>query len=170
MTTIKNHNLPGVSSYRLDKNIDERGFFTEVLRQDWGDFLNTDWITQINLSKSNPDIVHAWHRHDRGQIDYLLVLEGILKIVAYDDESESATRGNICEITVSSEQLELVRIPGNYWHWHKSIGSSQALSIYMVTQLYDYKNPDEERRAWNDPSIVDPRTIEPYDWFSAPHK
>ena len=170
MTTIKKHSLPGICSYRLEKNIDERGFFAEVLRKDWGDFLNTDWITQINLSKSYSGIVHAWHRHDKGQIDYLLVIDGTLKIVAYDDESSSPTQGHICEITVSSEQLELVRIPGNYWHGHKSVGSSDAVSIYMVTQLYDYENPDEERRVWNDPSIIDPRTKEPYDWFSIPHK
>lgn len=170
MPTIKNHNLPGIRSYRLDMNIDERGFFSEVLRQDWGDFLNTDWVTQINLSKSYQGIVHAWHRHDRGQIDYLLVLEGSLKIVAYDDDSDSPTQGNICEITTSSKQLELVRIPGNYWHGHKSVGSSDALSIYMVTQLYDYANPDEQRRDWDDPAIIDPRTKQPYDWFAAPHK
>ena len=170
MTSIKNHNLPGVASYRMNKHIDDRGFFTEVLRKDWGDFLHADWITQVNLSRSHSGIVHAWHRHDRNQIDYLLVLEGSLKIVAYDDEPNSPTQGTICELTASSEQLELVRIPGHYWHGHKAIGSSDTLSIYMVTQLYDYDNPDEQRRVWNDPTIIDPRTQKPYDWFSIPHK
>ena len=114
--------------------------------------------------------MHAWHRHDRGQIDYMLVLEGSLKITVYDDEPDSPTKGEICEITTSSEQLELVRIPGNYWHGHKSVGSSESLSIYMVTRLYDYDSPDEHRRPWNDPTIIDPRTKQPYDWFSNPHK
>jgi len=34
----------------------------------------------------------------------------------------------------------------------------------MMTRLYDYKNPDEERKDWNDPSIIDPRRGKPYDW------
>jgi hypothetical protein len=33
-----------------------------------------------------------------------------------------------------------------------------------MTKLYDYKNPDEERRPWNDRSIIDPTTGMQYDW------
>jgi len=32
------------------------------------------------------------------------------------------------------------------------------------------KNPDEERRAWNDQTIIDPRTSKPFDWNKPPHK
>ena len=27
-----------------------------------------------------------------------------------------------------------------------------------------------ERKTWNDPSIIDPKTNKPYDWNAVPHK
>ncbi len=29
-----------------------------------------------------------------------------------------------------------------------------ALTVYFVIKLYNYQNPDEIRRPWNDPKIV----------------
>ncbi|NQE53173.1 hypothetical protein C5S29_06235, partial [ANME-1 cluster archaeon GoMg3.2] len=46
-------------------------------------------------------------------------------------------------------------------------------------RLYDYENPDEERRPWDDPTIVpkringrtdDERCNKPWDWFYRPYK
>ncbi len=74
---------------------------------------------------------------------------------------------------------QLVRIPRHYWHGFKAIGTEPAYLIYFVSRLYDYENPDEIRRPWNDPSIVpksingrkdDPRVGKPWDWFYPPHK
>ena len=68
----------------------------------------------------------------------------------------------------------LIRIPGFYWHGTRTISDEPSLTVYFVNRLYDYKNPDEERRPWNDPKIVpveinggknDPRIGIPYDWF-----
>ena len=51
--------------------------------------------------------------------------------------------------------------------------------VYFTTRLYDYKDPDEERIPWNDPSIMpveinggkgDPRCGQPWDWFYPPYK
>jgi len=45
-----------------------------------------------------------------------------------------------------------------------------SLTVYWVNRFYDAKNPDEERRDWNDPKIVDPRTTKSFDWNKPPHK
>ncbi len=54
-----------------------------------------------------------------------------------------------------------------------------AVLVYFVSRLYDYENPDEVRRPWNDSTIVpakingredDPRCGKPWDWFYPPHK
>src|SRR5271167_4006510 len=78
--------LKGVRILDIDLLPDERGFFAEVLREDCRDYLDNDWITQVNLSYSYPDTVRAWHRHTRGQVDYFLALQGAVKVCAYDDE------------------------------------------------------------------------------------
>ena len=171
--------LKGVRTYDLKITPDERGFFAEALRQDWKEFLNDEWIAQANLSYSYPNVVRAWHRHLRGQVDYFLVLEGSMKICAYDDDLKSATRGHLVEIVASANRPQVVRIPGEYWHGTKTVSYKPSLTVYFVTRLYEYKNPDEDRRPWNDTTIVpttingrtdDPCVGRPWDWFYPAHK
>lgn len=171
--------LKGVKTFELKRIPDERGFFCEVLRKDWREFLGDEWIEQANVSYSYPNVVRAWHRHRMGQVDYFLVIQGVMKICVYDDEEGSETRGHLVEILCSEHKPQIVRIPGHYWHGTKTIGDVPSVTVYFVTKLYNYKNPDEERRPWNDLSIVpvcingrkdDPRVGKPWDWFYPPHK
>ena len=157
--------LEGVRIYELKKIPDERGFFAELLRKDWKEILGDEWIVQANLSYSYPGVIRAWHRHLRGQTDYFIVLQGAMRICAYDEKT-----GQLDEIIASEHKLQIVRIPGHYWHGTKTISDKPSLTLYFVTRLYDYSNPDEERRPWNDPRIIDPKTGKPYDWNKPPHK
>ncbi len=170
---MKEYPLEGVKTYELNILPDERGFFAEALRQDWQDFID-EWITQANLSYSYPGVVRAWHKHLEGQVDYFLVIKGAMKICAYDEETQKLT-----EVIASEKKPALVRIPGHYLHGTKTISNKPSLTVYFVNRLYNYKNPDEIRRPWNDPDIVpveingnrnDPRVGKPWDWFYPPHK
>jgi len=162
--------LPGIRFHVLKKLIDDRGFFMEALRADWQDLLGGDTILQVNLSMSFPGMIRAWHRHQRGQVDYFLVLRGTVRICAYDDVEASPTRGQLTEVVTSGEVPQLVRIPGHYWHGTMTLGSEPSLTTYFTTRLYDYQQPDEDRRPWNDPAIVDPRNGRPYDWLRPVHQ
>ncbi len=162
--------LPGVKVNDLSRNVDERGFFAELFRDDWRELLGDDKIVQANLSFTYPGMIRAWHRHDRGQVDYFIALKGSLKICAYDDRPGSPTKGQLDEIVTSEQRLQVVRIPGFYWHGTKTIGDGPSLTVYCVNRMYDAKNPDEERRPWNDSGIIDPRTSKPFDWNRTPHK
>jgi len=93
--------LEGIKIYEITKNIDERGFFGEIFRNDWKDLLRGDEIVQANLSASYPGMIRAWHRHHRGQVDYFIVL--------CED-----TIGEINEIISSEEKPQIVRMPGHY--------------------------------------------------------
>ena len=152
---------------------DERGFFAEALRGDWFDFIDEP-ITQANLSYSYPNVIRAWHKHLRGQVDYFLVLKGAMKICAYDEQSR-----RLAEVIASQDKPMLVRIPGRYYHGTRTISSEPSLTVYFVNRLYNYKEPDEQRIPWDDPRIVpceingnkkDPRVNKPWDWFYPPHK
>ncbi len=162
--------LPGVRVHDAKKTVDERGFFAEILRQDWKDLLSEDTIVQANLSFSFPGMIRAWHRHNRGQVDYFIVVKGSMKICAYDDKQGSQTQGQLDEIVAGGERLQVVRIPGHYWHGTKTIGNQASLTVYCVNRLYDAAKPDEERRPWNDASILDPKTATSFDWNKPPHK
>ncbi len=162
--------LPGIGIRELKKLPDERGMFCELLRDDWKEFLGEDKILQANFSISYPGMIRAWHRHVRGQVDYFVVLRGALKICAYDDRPDSPTRGEVTEVVSSGENLQLVRVPGFYWHGTKALGTEPTLLLYFVNRLYDAENPDEERKPWNDRTVIDKRTNRPYDWNRPPFK
>jgi dTDP-4-dehydrorhamnose 3,5-epimerase len=48
-------------------------------------------------------------------------------------------------------------IPKGVYHGWKCISESESVVVNCPDQLFDYKNPDEHRAAWDDPEI-------PYDW------
>jgi len=156
--------LPGIRILAIKKNIDERGIFSEILRSDWDTFHTEDTIHQINYSISKPGVIRAWHRHVRGQVDYLCVIKGQVKICMYDGDENSPTNGELNEFVVDGNFPQIIRIPGYYWHGTKCIGNDESITLYFMTKLYDYTHPDEERLSWNDPSIKNPRTGAPYDW------
>ena len=163
--------LPGIKIQDIKKFPDERGSFAEIFREDWSEFVETEYkIVQANLSYSYPGMIRAWHRHHRGQVDYFICVRGSIKICTYDDRDNSPTKGRLDEIISSGEKIQCVRIPGFYYHGFKSLGYESALVVYLTTRLYDYKNPDEERRRCNDPTIINPRTQQPFDWNALPHK
>jgi len=155
--------LKGVKVIELIDKSDERGSFAELFRQDWGE-AEEDRIKQINRSISYPGKIRAWHRHLRGQVDYIFCLKGDLKVCIYDDRIDSESKGQLDEIIIRDKIMEIIRIPGFYWHGTKCIGNEPCIVMYFVTKLYDYKNPDEERRPGDDPRIIDPRTGKKYEW------
>lgn len=166
--------LPGVIIKPLKRMPDERGTFTEVYRKDWTNLFGSDTIMQANLSTTFPGIIRAWHRHKRGQNDYFLVTKGTIKIGIYDEKTEELN-----EIISSAQNIQIVRVPGQYWHGFKALGDEQVMLLYFTTNLYDPANPDEERRAWNDPTLIpksindntnDPRVGKAWDWNAPPHK
>lgn len=167
---IVNKMLPGIKIKPLNRRPDERGTFTEVYRKDWQDLLETDSAIQANLSTTYPGIIRAWHRHNRGQTDYFLALKGAIKVGVYDDKT-----GELDEIVSNGQNLQIVRVPGKFWHGFKAIGDEQAMLLYFTTNLYDPSDPDEERRPWDDQSLKpklingkkdDPRVGKPWDWNS----
>ena len=166
----KKFELEGIQVHDLEKIPDERGFFLEAARKDWSDLFSKEWVSQANISLSYPGMIRAWHRHARGQVDYFLVLKGSMKIVAYDGDTNSKTYSKLVEIVASNQRAQMVRIPGHYWHGTKTLGAKPSLTLYFVNNMYDYANPDEERRPWNDISIVNPKTGQPFDWNLPPHK
>jgi dTDP-4-dehydrorhamnose 3,5-epimerase len=166
--------LPGLRVKPLNRMPDERGSFTEIFRKDWKDIVEDDVILQANHSVTYPGVIRAWHRHMRGQVDYFLAVKGAIKIGVYDDKT-----GELDEIVSSGQNLQLVRVPGYFWHGFKAVGDEPAFLIYFTTNLYDRGNPDEERRSWSDPTLIpksingkkeDSRVGKPWDWNYPPHK
>ena len=160
---IKEYDL-GVKVFSPKINNDERGFVSEIFRSNWSEFFGNDYPKQINISKSKPGVIRAWHRHKNNQIDFFTVLKGKMKICVYDDNKKSSTFGKLVEIIADENNLQIIKVPGHFWHGTKTIGLESSYTIYFINNLYNYENPDEERMPWNDQSVIDPITKKPYDW------
>src|SRR5437899_11495232 len=107
----------------LKKNADERGFFAELVRADWKSFLEGDHIVQFSLSQSHPDVIRAWHRHTRGQNEYLVCISGTIRCCLYDDRKGSRTRGEPEELVLSgTDALTCVTIAGAGWQGSTVVG------------------------------------------------
>ena len=166
--------LDGIKVRPIKRFPDERGFFCEIMRTDWKDLFGADTIAQINHSFTYPEVIRAWHRHLRGQVDYFLAIKGTIKICAFDDKTSELN-----EVVSSGSDLQVVRMPGHYWHGFKAVGNEPVMLIYFTTKLYDPADPDEERRPWNDPTLIpkiingkknDTRVGKPWDWNYPTHK
>ncbi len=166
--------LDGMKVKSIKRLPDERGFFCEVMRTDWKELFGEDTIIQVNHSFTYPDVIRAWHRHLRGQVDYFLVLKGAIKICAFDDKTSELN-----EVVSSGSDLQVVRVPGHYWHGFKAVGNEPSMLVYFTTNLYDPADPDEERRAWNDSKLIpkiingkknDARIGKSWDWNYSPNK
>ncbi len=166
--------LDGIRVKPIKRFPDERGYFCELMRSDWSDLFGNDQITQVNHSFTYPGVIRAWHCHLRGQVDYFLVLSGAAKICGFDDQTAELT-----EIVSSGSDLQVVRMPGQYWHGFKAVGNEPLLLVYFTTNLYNPSDPDEERRAWDDPTLIpktvngkktDSRVGKIWDWNYLPHK
>ncbi len=132
---------------------DERGRLMEVIRNDDEAF---EKFGQVYITTAYPGVVKAWHYH-KLQNDNMTVIKGMAKIVLYDDREDSPTRGLINEFYVGEHNHILVHIPKLLWHGFKCISEEECIILNIVTECYNYKNPDEYRKPPHNSDI-------PYDW------
>lgn len=131
---------------------DERGWLTEVLRED--DQLFTRF-GQVYVSATYPGVVKAWHYHLR-QTDNFACVAGMVKLVLIDTREGSPTRDTVNEFFLGVHNPILVQVPALVYHGWKCIGVEPSLVINVPDRPYDRADPDERRIA--------PHGTLPYDW------
>lgn len=145
--------IEGVFTRPLKTVADERGWLTEILRNDWEHFKK---FGQVYVTAAYPQVVKAWHMHKK-QTDNMACIKGMVKLVLYDCRKNSETKDETNELTIGERNLLLVHIPSEVWHGFKTISEDYALILNVPTELYDYKQPDEHRLPPDTDKI-------PYDW------
>lgn len=149
--------IEGVQIKSLKIIPDERGRLMEILRRDDPIFRE---FGQVYLTTAYPGVVKAWHYHKK-QYDNFMVLQGMMKVVLFDDREASPTRGEINQFFLGDYNQQLIQIPPGVYHGFKCISEYEALVLNCPTELYNYEEPDEYRLPPHDP--VTKMKI-PYDW------
>ena len=145
--------IDGVVVKKLRTIPDERGCLMEVLRVDDSMFKQ---FGQVYVTSIYPGAVKAWHRH-YSQIDYLTCVSGMIKLVLFDNRTGSPTHGELNEFFIGNGNHMLVKIPVMVYHGFKGIEPQAALVMNIVTEPYNYDQPDEHRIPWDSQDV-------PYDW------
>jgi dTDP-4-dehydrorhamnose 3,5-epimerase len=145
--------IHGVVIKKLKVIPDERGHLMEIIRKDDELFVK---FGQVYMTTAYPGVVKGWHYH-KEQIDNFAVVKGMIKLVLYDNRSDSPTKGEINEFFLGEHNPMLVQIPNLVLHGFKCISTDEAICINCPTEVYNYEKPDEFR--------VDPHKNDiPYSW------
>lgn len=143
--------IDGVNIRPLKQIIDQRGKVMHMLRCDSEGFKN---FGEIYFSCVYPGAIKAWHLHKRMELNYAVPV-GNIKLVLFDERTNSTTKGEIQEIFLGPDNYCLVTIPALIWNGFKGIGQEMAIVANCASMPHD---PEEiERRQPFDPSI-------PYKW------
>jgi dTDP-4-dehydrorhamnose 3,5-epimerase len=142
-----------VATKKLRLIPDERGWLTEILRADDGEWFEK--FGQVYVSATYPGVVKAWHYHQQ-QVDFFACVAGMVKLVLVDTREGSPTQGAINEFFIGSQNPLLVRVPNLVYHGWKCISTEPSLVVNVPTEPYKYSDPDEYR--------LEPHGTLPYDW------
>ena len=94
-----------------------------MLKKDSTDFTQ---FGEIYFSTVYPNVVKGWHIHTRMTLNYAVV-DGMIKLVLYDDRKNSSTKGELMEIYMGEDNYVLVTIPPLVWNGFKGIGVKTAI-------------------------------------------
>lgn len=145
--------INGVKTKNLKVIPDERGRLMEILRKD--DSLYKEF-GQVYITTTYPGVVKAWHKHEK-QTDNVVCVRGMIKLALYDPREKSSTFKEINQFYLGVHNPMLVQIPPDIYHGWMCISEEEAIIVNIPTEIYNYKNPDEQR--------LDPHENDiPYEW------
>ena len=121
--------IEGVFINPLKKICDERGMILHMLRSNEPHF---EKFGEIYFSIAYPGVVKGWHEHTK-QVQFYAVVQGMIKLVLYDNRKTSQTYQKLCEIFTGEDNYQLIRIPSGVINGYKVIGTKSALVANCAT-------------------------------------
>ncbi|MEK7074202.1 MAG: dTDP-4-dehydrorhamnose 3,5-epimerase family protein [Patescibacteria group bacterium] len=128
--------IDGVGIYPRQMFCNEQGCVYRVMRNDDECF---ERFGEAYISSIKPGVVKGWNLHTRADMN-IACIQGIIRLVLYDQRQDSPSRGVIEEITMGKDNYCLVHIPhGVAFSW-KVLNRDEAYLMNCSTLPHD---PDE---------------------------
>ncbi len=119
---------PDALSYDLDMKEDERGSFTE--------FLRNRGAGQVSVNISHPGIVKGQHWHDSKNEKFLVVRgRGLIRFRRLGQEE-------IFDYHVNGDRLQVVEIPTGYTHCIINEGDEDMVTVMWANEPFNPSKPD----------------------------
>src|SRR4030042_2089181 len=141
--------IEGVKIKQLKIFPDDRGFITEIIKDDEETFIETK---QSTYTEAYPGVIKAFHWHKK-QTDVWFVASGMAQVVLFDLRENSPTYKETNVFYLGEENRSILLIPPGVTHGYRVLGTEPVKLFYHTDQVYDPQNPDEERLLFDDPSI-----------------
>ena len=141
--------IEGVKIRSLKRIHDDRGWLMEIFRSDWPEF---EKFGQTYMTTCKPGVIKAWHYH-KLQWDHFVPIKGNALVGLFDPREGSSTKGVLQEVEIFEGEPKLVRIPPLVYHGFTPLDNQEIWVVNTPTELYNYDNPDEHRKDWNDSDI-----------------
>ena len=125
--------IEGVLINKLKQIPDERGAIYHMLRRDNDHFIE---FGEIYFSIAFPGIIKGWHEHTK-QIQNYAVIDGKIKLVLFDNRSDSKTFKQINEIFLGEENYSLVTIPTGIITAYQCISKKNSILANCSTLPHD---------------------------------
>jgi dTDP-4-dehydrorhamnose 3,5-epimerase len=125
--------IDGVKVIPLRRIPDERGTVCHMLRSTDPHFIQ---FGEIYFSTVYKDAIKGWHKHKEMTLNYACIF-GRVKVVLYDERSNSPTRGGLMEIFLGPDNYSLVVIPPELWNGVKGMSEPYAIIANCCTHPHD---------------------------------
>jgi UDP-2-acetamido-2,6-beta-L-arabino-hexul-4-ose reductase len=118
----------GDFAYALGVRSDARGSLAE--------FLKSPALGQLFISRTRPGVTRGNHYHHT-KTEKFLVVAGAAVI-----RLRSMSSSEVVELRVSGEEYRVVDIPPGYTHSIENVGSSDLVTLFWASEMFDVNHPD----------------------------
>lgn len=145
---VQETDIPDVKIIIGTRFHDERGFFTEMYKENEYLSLGLPKFVQDNLSESSKGVIRGLHWQEAPYEQGKLVscLSGSILDVAVDIRKDSPTFGKHVAVILNSDESKSLWIPGGFAHGFQSLEDDTRV-LYKVT---NYWNKESERSIAHD--------------------
>ena len=97
--------------------------------------------------------VKGWKRHNRYTLN-LVVVQGAVRFVLYDDRVESPTKGQFAELILSPEDnYQRLTVAPGLWMAFQGVGNERSMLMDLIPEVHtpeesDKKELDEIKFNW----------------------
>lgn len=115
-------------AYGLRQRSDQRG--------DLAEFIKSAWFGQIFVSRTRPGVTRGDHyHHTKTEKFFVIAGEGLVRLRPIDGDV-------VIEFSVRGEDYRVIDIPPGYTHSITNVGSTDMITIFWASEVFDPERPD----------------------------
>ena len=145
--------IEGVTVHELTCQSDQRGWLTELFRQD--ELEPEVYPVMSYVSMTLPGETRGPHEHARQTDLFAFVGPSTFRLYLWDNRLDSPTSGASCRLELGEKRPVVVLVPPGVVHGYKNIGLVDGLVFNAPNRLYAGENksePVDEIRYENNPN------------------